>query len=269
MKYKPSFTVIRRLMDNFYLNWLDKSSRLAVPLLDYRQQPSTGNKGAKPVAKDRQDHSDPQIKAITFTMSMIGLMANYRHTDYATHRHINSIPHFWQHAQKIGKPLILLKQAKEDGVTQDIHAARILRLFPDNQALLLEAMQTLVRYSLGSDHMLTHQQYYYLFHIASSWRISQIELVTLFRKQLLPHSQDPYQLLGINKKQLNKDQLKKIYYQHIKRCHPDRLCPKTIPGDLIAIEQERFAIYSKAYQYLLNQARQPEIVRRITMIFGK
>lgn len=197
--------------------------------------------------------NDSETKAITFAMSLIALMAKYRNTP-STQNHIGTVESFWQYAKNIGSPTKLLQEARDDTTPPEVHAKRIKRLYSNNYGLMLESMETLIRYSIGKDHHLNNLHHNYLQQIAQIWQIQQNDLIEIYKQILLPHTQNPYILLGVSKK-ADKETIKKAYYHKIKGCHPDSLTNQAMPEELIAIEEERFTVYTKAYNELKNRKK--------------
>ncbi|MCH2038261.1 MAG: DnaJ domain-containing protein [Rickettsiales bacterium] len=216
-----------------------------------RNSDTYGSKNASNSNQTPNMTFDNETKAITFAMSLIALMAKYRNTPN-DENHIGTVESFWQYAKNIGSPKQLLTEARNDQTPPEIHAERIRRLFSGNYGLMLESMETLIRYSISKDQHLNDLHHDYLQKIATIWGIKKHDLIQIYKKILLPHTQNPYILLGVSKK-ADKDTIKKAYYNKVKGCHPDSLTNRAMPDALISLEEERFSLYTKAYNELKNK----------------
>ncbi len=139
------------------------------------------------------------------------------------------------------------REALKDKMDATHYAKRIARFQPANKKMLEDLVDALFKFA-GLDAPLNPKEILFLKDIVLSFGFSEQEFRNILRCHTLPQFKNPYELLGVDKKQVTLQVLKSAYRQAVQRYHPDKFTGANVPEEIITIANERFTALTNAYE---------------------
>lgn len=136
--------------------------------------------------------------------------------------------------------------ALEDEAPAEHYARQIVNLFPNNKKLLQELVQNLLVFA-DADSPLNAEKALFLKKVTEIFALDHAFFRQTLRTYMIPHSQDPYTLLGVTKDVAYVD-LKRAYRRVVRECHPDKYAADEQVPELIEVANEQFNLYTQAYE---------------------
>jgi preprotein translocase subunit Sec63 len=133
---------------------------------------------------------------------------------------------------------------------ETFYIKKIMQLLPEQYELFLELLYSLIRIAVV-DEPINCKEIVWLRRMSFILGFNYIDFDKLFRHYFIDETiVDPYQILQV-RRNININELHKIYRNLIHTCHPDKLVVyKDIAPEYQAIMQEKFCVLSGAYEQI-------------------
>ena len=147
----------------------------------------------------------------------------------------------------------LFYEAYKDTADSRSYAQKIVTLYGDDTALLLEVLIALLHLAT-SDGPINVEEWQFLKKIAQIFDINETALNTVLRWFILPKTTNHYALLGCTK-HTNRAEIKKRYRKAVRDCHPDAIAGHAIPREIVNLMTEKFSLLAEAYEAVNKQRK--------------
>lgn len=186
---------------------------------------------------------------IAFTFSAIALAAKLVQIDGEAKK--EEIEAFYTYFPMPGgsreKGANLFYEAYMDTADTRLYAKKITGFYPGNTGLYIQLLQALIKLAFA-DAPMNNQEYALIRKIASIFGLDEEAYKNLLRAEIIPHSSDPYVLLGARRKASHSD-VKKAYREIIRECHPDTFARfANLAPEVKTIMVEKFKRLTNAYE---------------------
>lgn len=141
------------------------------------------------------------------------------------------------------------REALKDKMDATHYAKRIARFHPADKKLLEELVDALFKFA-GLDAPLNPKEILFLKNITLAFGFNEQEFRSILRCHTLPQFHNPYDMLGIEKKEITLAKLKSAYRKAVQQYHPDKFTGKDVPEELVTIANERFTALTNAYEMI-------------------
>lgn len=139
------------------------------------------------------------------------------------------------------------REALKDEMDATHYAKRIARFQPTDKKMLEELVDALFKFA-GLDAPLNPKEIMFLKEVVLALGFSEQEFRNILRCHTLPSFENPYQLLGIDKKSVTLAALKAAYRKAVQSYHPDKFTGANVPEEIITIANERFTALTNAFE---------------------
>lgn len=133
------------------------------------------------------------------------------------------------------------------------YAQKIALLYADDRDLLKELMDALVSLAMA-DAPINSRELNFLRKTAIILGFSEADLRSMLRTHIIPDAATPYHLFGLSRK-TTFEELKKVYRQKVRDCHPDMLSRYDVPEEILDICVEKFDRLTIAYDVIKRERR--------------
>lgn len=145
----------------------------------------------------------------------------------------------------------LYNLAKQDVAGYHSYADRVKKLFPDDDAILVNVMDGLFHIA-KADGLIHNNEMLFLDDVAGIFDLPDREYEAIKSRHLEPEEGDPYLQLGAMK-EWDKDQLKRHYRKLVIEHHPDKLMAQGVPKEFLAIANDRLAGINRAWDVIKRE----------------
>lgn len=194
-----------------------------------------------------------ETRNIAFTFSVIALAGHVVHSggQWQSGRYLAFREAFPIHASEDAKIRALFDLASTEHTSPELHAVRIMRLFPARPALYTSVMDRLVRIAAANGAM-DIADISYLRRLAGAFGIRRRALERLLAAHL--PCDNPYQLLQVRPYWRTR-RIKAAYTRLLAACHPDRFQAQGACEAVVAHMNERASRITLAYATILQRRR--------------
>lgn len=197
---------------------------------------------------------DPETRRqVGFSIAMIALSAKMAKADgVVTQDEVDAFQELFaipdNEATNVAR---LYNLAKQDVAGYHSYADRVKRLFPDDDAILVNVMDGLFHIA-KADGLIHNNEMLFLDDVAGIFDLPDREYEGIKSRHLEPEEGDPYLQLGAMK-EWDKDQLKRHYRKLVVENHPDKLMAQGVPKEFLAIANDRLAGINRAWDVIKRE----------------
>lgn len=196
-----------------------------------------------------------QTKSIIYTMSFLSIAAQlYKINQYFT---VNRLSALWKitsittHSEDNIDELFEL--AKQDTVSIYDHAVLIKGLFQNKPEILYLTLETFI-HLISANIFKASDEYQHIKVMSEIFGMPRSKYLEMIRRYFIPNEENPYKLLNANEN-MNRKELRAVYCNRVKSCHPDMINNENIVEELKSIAVERFYLFTNAYESIINKAK--------------
>ncbi len=191
---------------------------------------------------------DPETRRqVGFSVAMIALSAKMAKADgvvtedeVSAFRDLFDIP-----AKEAINVSRLYNLAKQDVSGYHAYARKVLKLFPEDPAILEDVMNGLFHIA-KADGIIHEREMAFMDDIAGIFGVKDRHYERIRMRHMEPEGGDPYVLLEADRA-WGDSALKSHYRKLVSENHPDRLIARGVPAEFIAIANNRLAGINKAW----------------------
>ncbi|MBL4891343.1 MAG: molecular chaperone DjiA [Rhizobiaceae bacterium] len=197
---------------------------------------------------------DPETRRqVGFSIAMIALSAKMAKADgIVTQDEVDAFREpFAIPDKEMNNVARLYNLAKQDVAGYHSYADRVKKLFPDDDAILVNVMDGLFHIA-KADGLIHNNEMLFLDDVAGIFDLPEREYESIKSRHLEPEEGDPYLQLGAMK-EWDKDQLKKHYRKLVVENHPDKLMAQGVPKEFLAIANDRLAGINRAWDVIKRE----------------
>ncbi len=191
---------------------------------------------------------DPETRRqVGFSVAMIALSAKMAKADgVVTENEIKAFQEIFDiPADEFNNVSKLYNLAKQDVAGYHSYARRILRLFPEDPAILEDVMNGLFHIA-KADGLVHENEMRFMDDIAEIFGIKGREYERIRLRHIEPKDGNPYVLLDADSS-WEDERLKTHYRKLINENHPDRFIARGLPPEFVSIANERLTQINNAW----------------------
>ncbi|MFZ1813880.1 MAG: molecular chaperone DjiA [Rhizobiaceae bacterium] len=187
-------------------------------------------------------------RQVSFSIAMIGLSAKMAKADgIVTQEEVDAFRDIFEIPEKEAENVArLYNLAKQDVAGFDAYARQVVRLFPDEPAILEDVMDGLFHIA-KADGILHEKEDEFLEHVAVIFDLKGRDYQRIRARHLNPEEGDPYLIIG-GERSMSDSDMRSLYRNLVKENHPDRMIARGVPEEFVAIANDRLAAINRAWE---------------------
>ncbi len=213
-----------------------------------------GAAGGYAIDRMREDPDQAELQRQTaFAIAVIVLSAKMAKADgqvtrdeIAAFREIFHVPP--DEEKNVGR---LFNQARRDSAGFEPYARQVARMFHDNPAVLEKLLDGLFHIA-KADKVAHPDEIAYLHEVAQIFGFDEATFARIRAGHLGRDEADPYMLLGVPHDSTD-EQVRAAWRRLVRENHPDRLMAEGLPGEFVALANDRLATINAAYDAICER----------------
>lgn len=184
-----------------------------------------------------------------FTIAMIALSAKMAKADgVVTHDEVRAFGDLFDIPQQEQANVArVFNLAKQDIAGFESYAARIARLYEDEDQRILEDVLDGLFHIAKADGLLHEDERAYLARVADIFGFGHKDFATIMERHIGLDETSPYRLLGVSPTD-DLATIKAAYRAQIRALHPDQMIARGVPPEFVKIANDRLAAVNAAFE---------------------
>ena len=195
----------------------------------------------------------PPQRSVAFAIAVIALGAKMAKADgQVTRDEVTAFRDVFQIAREdeAGAARVF-NMAHTDVAGYQEYARRIHSMFDDDPETLNDLMEGLFHIAMA-DGFYHPGENAFLEDVARIFGVPEPEFLAL-RTRFVPDAKpDPYAVLGVSR-EMSLDQIRKVWRQHVRDCHPDRMMARGVPVEAVRLAEKRLIDINQAWEEINGQ----------------
>ncbi|MCA0869350.1 molecular chaperone DjiA [Seohaeicola saemankumensis] len=195
----------------------------------------------------------PPQRSVAFAIAVIALGAKMAKADgQVTRDEVTAFRDVFQIAREdeAGAARVF-NMARTDVAGYQEYARRIRSMFNDDPETLNDLMEGLFHIAMA-DGFYHPGENAFLEDVARIFGVPETEFLAL-RTRFVPDAKpDPYTVLGVSR-DMSLDQIRKVWRQHVRDCHPDRMMARGVPVEAVRLAEKRLIDINQAWEEINGQ----------------
>lgn len=189
----------------------------------------------------------PPERSVAFTIAVIALGAKMAKADgLVTRDEVTAFREVFQIAQEdeAGAARVF-NLARQDVAGFEDYAARIRRMFDDQDGALCDLMEGLFHIAMADGEYHPREDAF-LRRVAEIFGLDEGDFRRLQSRFVDDADHDPYAILGVTP-DMSMGQIKKVWQQHVRDNHPDKMMARGVPQEAIKLAEKRMVDINRAW----------------------
>ncbi len=189
----------------------------------------------------------PPERSVAFTIAVIALSAKMAKADgLVTRDEVTAFREVFQIAPEDEQGAArVFNLARQDVAGFEEYAARIARMFADQQGTLCDLVEGLFHIALA-DGVYHPNEDVFLARVAKIFGIRDAEFSALRARFVDGAAPDPWSVLGVTA-DMSIAEIRKVWRQMVRDCHPDRMQARGVPEEAVKLAEKRLKDINRAW----------------------
>ena len=196
----------------------------------------------------------PPQRSVAFAIAVIALGAKMAKADgQVTRDEVTAFREVFQIAREdeAGAARVF-NMARTDVAGYREYAARIQDMFENDPDTLSDLMEGLFHIAMA-DGFYHPNENAFLEDVSGIFGLEQGEFEALRSRFVPDAAPDPYAILGVERG-TPLDEIRKVWRQHVRDCHPDRMIARGVPEEAVRLAEKRLIDVNEAWESIHQAA---------------